>query len=61
MLARADELNSALWRELAAVNRDFRESIKMVPRERWPTLRFHSPNESPLSGQDVRLKKRYIV
>jgi len=50
-----------IWRELAAVNQDFRESIKMIPSERKPTLKVYRFNESPISAQDIRIKKRYIV
>ena len=54
-------LDAAVWRELASVNQDFRESIKMVPADRRPTLRLFAAGRSPLTGQDVRLKRRYIV
>jgi phenylacetate-CoA ligase len=54
-------LDAAVWRELASVNQDFRESIKMVPADRRPTLRLFAAGRSPLSGQDNRLKRRYII
>jgi len=54
-------LGDDIWRELALVNQDFRESIKMIPAERKPTLRVYPFNESPISAQDIRIKKRYIV
>jgi hypothetical protein len=50
-----------IWRELAAVNQDFRESVKMIPAERKPTIKFFRFGESPISGQDIRVKKRYIM
>jgi phenylacetate-CoA ligase len=50
-----------IWRELAAVNQDFRESVKMIPAERKPTIKFFRFGESPISGQDIRVKKQYIV
>jgi phenylacetate-CoA ligase len=50
-----------LLAELAAVNQDFRESIRMIPEDRRPTLRLFRHGESPLAGQDPRIKKRYIV
>jgi phenylacetate-CoA ligase len=50
-----------IWRELAAVNQDFRESVKMIPAERRPTVKFFLFGQSPVSAQDIRVKKRYIV
>ena len=57
----ATALSDDIWRELAAVNQDFRESIKMIPAERKPTLELYPFNASPISAQDIRIKKRYIV
>ena len=57
----ATSLSDDIWRELAAVNQDFRESVKMIPAERKPTLRLYAFNTSPISAQDIRIKKRYIV
>ncbi len=48
-------------RELAAVNQDFRESVKMIPAAFQPTVVFYSFGEGPMSGQDIRLKRRYIM
>ena len=56
-----DDLNAAVWRELAAVNQDFRESIKMIPAGRSPTVKLFAFGQSPMSGQDIRVKKQYIV
>jgi phenylacetate-CoA ligase len=56
-----DDLNAAVWRELAAVNQDFRESIKMIPSGRSPTLKLFPFGQSPMSGQDIRVKKQYII
>jgi phenylacetate-CoA ligase len=55
------DLDAAVWRELAAVNQDFRESIKMIPPGRSPTIKLFSFGQSPMSGQDIRVKKQYIV
>jgi len=55
------ELDAAVWRELAAVNQDFRESIKMIPAGRAPTIKLFPFAHSPMSGQDIRVKKQYIV
>ena len=46
---------------LAATNQDFRESIRMVPETRRPQIKLFAFGESPISGQDPRIKKRYIV
>ena len=54
-------LDAAVWRELAAVNQDFRESIKMIPAGRAPTIKLFPFGQSPMSGQDIRVKKQYIV
>jgi phenylacetate-CoA ligase len=50
-----------LLRELAAVNQDFRESVKMMQPALRPTVVFHRFGESPMSGQDIRIKRRYIM
>jgi phenylacetate-CoA ligase len=55
------DLEFAVWRELAAVNQDFRESIKMIPAGRSPTIKLFSFGQSPMSAQDIRVKKQYIV
>jgi phenylacetate-CoA ligase len=57
----AARLNDELWRELTAVNQDFRESVKMIPVERRPTVALFPFGQSPISNQDIRIKKRYIV
>jgi hypothetical protein len=48
-------------RELAAVNQDFRESVKMIRPAFKPTAVFHAFGEAPMSGEDIRLKRRYIM
>jgi phenylacetate-CoA ligase len=59
--AAAVTVTDDIWRELAAVNQDFRESVKMIPAERRPTVKFFPFGQSPISAQDIRVKKRYIV
>jgi phenylacetate-CoA ligase len=59
--ATTSDLDAEVWRELAAVNQDFRESIKMVPAGRAPTIKLFAFGQSPMSGQDIRVKKQYIV
>jgi hypothetical protein len=46
---------------LGEVNQDFRESIRMVPADNRPTLKLWPFGQGPLSNQDIRIKKRYIV
>ena len=57
----AKSLNEDVWTQLAAVNQDFRESIKMIPTERRPMVKFFPFGQSPVSAQDIRVKKRYII
>lgn len=54
-------LREAVLAELAAVNQDFRESIKMVPLDRRPGIRVFVAGQSPFPEQDIRLKKQYIL
>lgn len=54
-------LDCHVWRELAAVNQDFRESVKMIPADRRPRVKLFPFGASPMSGQDVRLKRKYVV
>ncbi len=56
-----DAATADVLRELAAVNQDFRESVKMIRTALQPTVVFHSFGEGPMSGQDVRIKRRYIM
>jgi phenylacetate-CoA ligase len=56
-----DAATTDLMRELAAVNQDFRESVKMIPEALRPSVVFHRFGESPISGQDIRIKRRYIM
>lgn len=55
------ELTTEVLAELARVNQDFRESERMIPDGRRPTLRLFSFGQSPISGQDLRIKRRYIA
>ncbi len=50
-----------LKRELAAVNQDFREAVRMIQPGFHPVLRFFPHGEGPLAGQDPRVKRRYIL
>ncbi|MEO7040695.1 MAG: CoF synthetase [Gemmatimonadaceae bacterium] len=57
----APSWDAQVWPELSAVNQDFRESIRMVPREFHPSVKLFTFGASPISGQDARIKKQYIV
>jgi phenylacetate-CoA ligase len=57
----ASGLAGRVCAELGAVNQDFRESLRMAPESGRPSLRFFEANQSPMSGQDPRIKKRYII
>ncbi|MFN0245824.1 MAG: phenylacetate--CoA ligase family protein [Kofleriaceae bacterium] len=54
-------LEAALVHALGEVNQDFRESIRMVPPDRAPTIVLFPSGQSPLATQDVRIKKQYVV
>lgn len=56
-----DAVSEDLLRELAAVNQDFRESVRMIRPELRPTVILYRYGESPMSGQDIRVKRRYIM
>jgi phenylacetate-CoA ligase len=56
-----ERLREAVLTELAAVNQDFRESIKMVPADRRPAVKVFRQGQSPIPSQDVRLKRQYIL
>jgi len=61
LLDREQALGASVWREVAAVNQDFRESLRMIPAERRPTLRLFKPGTSPMSTADVRIKRKYVL
>jgi hypothetical protein len=60
-IADVEALERDFFAELEATNQDFRESIRMVSWELRPRLKVFRQGKSPLSGQDPRIKKRYIV
>jgi len=60
-LPHREAVTDDLLGELAAVNQDFRESVKMIPPEFRPTVVLYRYGESPMSGQDIRVKRRYIM
>jgi len=56
-----EPLREQILNELSLVNQDFRESIRMVPAYLRPRLKLFPFGQGPISGQDIRIKKRYIV
>lgn len=54
-------LERLMLEELTRINQDFRESARMIPEGRRPTLKLFAFGQSPISGQDIRIKRRYIV
>jgi phenylacetate-CoA ligase len=57
----ADALTAAFAARLAEENQDFRESLRMIEAHLRPSLRVFPAGQSPLAGQDARVKRRYIV
>lgn len=50
-----------LFDRLAESNQDFRESRRMIPAHLAPFLTIEPAGKSRLTGQDVRVKKRYVL
>ena len=46
---------------LAQVNQDFRESRRMVPRGKEPTLEVYATGTGPFAGADIRIKRTYVA
>jgi phenylacetate-CoA ligase len=57
----AARLGATMIERLAEENQDFRESVRMIEERLRPALRLFPSGQSPLSGQDARIKRRYIV
>ena len=53
-------LRDTVFARLEAVNQDFRESIKMVPADIKPEVKFYGQGEGPFALNDIRIKLRYI-
>jgi len=53
-------LRDAVFARLEAVNQDFAESIRMVPAEIRPEVKFYLQGEGPFALNDIRVKLRYI-
>jgi phenylacetate-CoA ligase len=46
---------------LARVNQDFRESRRMVPDGKAPTIEVHKIGTGPFAGADIRIKRKYVA
>lgn len=53
-------LRTRVMERLAAVNQDFREAARMIPRGLEPDLELHPLGTGPFAGADIRLKRQYI-
>lgn len=49
-----------LFDTIAEVNQDFRESRRMVPAGKDPSIEFHRNGTGPFAGADVRIKREYL-
>jgi phenylacetate-CoA ligase len=49
-----------LFDAMAEVNQDFRESRRMVPSGKDPSIEFHEHGTGPFAGADIRIKREYL-
>jgi phenylacetate-CoA ligase len=49
-----------LFDTMAEVNQDFRESRRMVPMGKDPSIEFHEHGTGPFAGADIRIKREYV-
>lgn len=59
--ADTEALRAAVLGRLAELNQDYREAARFMPAESVPTLELHAAGTGPFAGQDVRLKRHYIL
>ncbi len=57
----ATRWSAELFDALATVNQDFRESRRMVPPGKAPTLELHALGTGPFAGADIRIKRTYVA
>jgi len=53
--------DDALLQALASVNQDFRESLRLAPRDRAPEVIVYAAGEGPFADADVRIKRQYVA
>jgi phenylacetate-CoA ligase len=57
----SEETSQKLLTALGRVNQDFRESLRIAPRDKKPQVKFYKPGEGVFAGRDVRIKHKYII
>jgi phenylacetate-CoA ligase len=57
----APALAQAMFAELANVNQDFRESARMIPAGREPSVELYKHGTGPFAESDIRIKLKYIT
>lgn len=53
--------DEALLAALAAVNQDFRESLRLAPADRPPEVVVYATGTGPFAGADARIKRQYVA
>ena len=59
--ADAGAWTAQLFDTLANVNQDFRESRRMVPAHKEPTVELHPLGTGPFEHADIRIKRNYLA
>jgi phenylacetate-CoA ligase len=57
----AETWRGCVFDTLAQVNQDFRESRRMVPSGKEPSLELHGIGAGPFAGADIRIKRKYVA
>jgi phenylacetate-CoA ligase len=57
----APALAQAMFAELENINQDFRESARMVPAGREPSVALYKHGTGPFAESDIRIKLKYIT
>jgi phenylacetate-CoA ligase len=53
--------DEVLLQALAAVNQDFRESLRLAPADRTPEVHAYAAGAGPFANMDVRIKRQYVA
>ena len=59
--ADAEKLRQLVLGRLAELNQDYREAQRFMPVEARPTLEWHAHGTGPFAGEDIRLKRNYVL
>jgi phenylacetate-CoA ligase len=54
------QLQQQLFDSLSKVNQDFREAIRMVPKDAQPTVEVFDLGQGPFAEDDIRIKHKYF-